>query len=199
MRIERISPDKVRFFLTPDDLAERQLDREDLWKDLPKVHELFHDMLEQAYYEVGFEARGPVAVEIFTLPAHGMVVVISRTAEDEALYEEDGEESLQMEVLLAEREDVVVAFRDIEHVIAAAQKLAGILPHGGRLYAFRKLYVLYFPETLVREAGKAAQALAVLTEYGEAVSVSEAILEEYGKKLIAEDALGTLRTYFARS
>jgi len=197
VRIERISPDKVRFFLTPDDLTERQLDREDLWKDLPKVHELFHDMLEQAYYEVGFEARGPVAVEIFTLPAHGMVVVISRTAEDEAALEEDGDESLQMEVLLAERQDVVVAFRDIEHVIAAAHMLAEIFPHGGRLYAYRKAYVLFFPEALIEEEGKSTQVLALLTEYGEAVSVSEAVLEEYGKKIIAEDALGTLREHFS--
>ena len=73
MRIERLTSDKVRFFLTFDDLMERNIDKDDLWKDLPKVHELFNDMMEQAYYEVGFEVNGPVAVEVFALPTQGMM------------------------------------------------------------------------------------------------------------------------------
>ncbi|MCG0314054.1 MAG: adaptor protein MecA, partial [Calditerricola sp.] len=34
MRIERLSPDKIRFFLTFDDLTERGIAKEDIWRDI---------------------------------------------------------------------------------------------------------------------------------------------------------------------
>ena len=78
MRVERLGGDKIRFFLTLDDLADRGIEKEDIWRDIPKVHELFNDMMEHAYQELGFEVTGPVAVEVFALPAQGMVVVVTR-------------------------------------------------------------------------------------------------------------------------
>ncbi|MGE5701533.1 MAG: adaptor protein MecA, partial [Clostridia bacterium] len=78
MRVERLGTDKIRIFLTFDDLSERGIEKEDMWRDIPKVHELFNDMMEQAYHELGFEVSGPVAVEVFALPAQGMVVIVTR-------------------------------------------------------------------------------------------------------------------------
>jgi len=75
MRVERLGRDKIRFYLSMDDLVERGIEKEDMWQDIPKVHELFNEMMEQAYRELGFEIAGPVAVEVFALPAQGMVVI----------------------------------------------------------------------------------------------------------------------------
>ncbi len=79
MRVERLEGDKIRFFLTLDDLMDRGIEKEDMWRDIPKVHELFNDMMEHAYQELGFEVAGPIAVEVFALPAQGMVVIVSRS------------------------------------------------------------------------------------------------------------------------
>jgi adapter protein MecA 1/2 len=38
--------------------------------------------------------------------------------------------------------------------------------------------------------------IAVLSEYGEATSVTRAVLEEYGKIIIADDAVKVLCSYF---
>ena len=56
MKIERLSQDKIRIFLTFDDLLERGIQKEDMWREIPKVHELFSEMMDQAYNELGFDA-----------------------------------------------------------------------------------------------------------------------------------------------
>src|SRR4029079_11907713 len=102
MKIARLSQDKIRIFLTFDDLLERGIQKEDMWREIPKVHELFSEMMEQAYTELGFDASGPLAVEVFQLPAQGMVVIVTRgkVQSTESADEEEAEEVYEMEVTL---------------------------------------------------------------------------------------------------
>lgn len=53
MRLERLNYDKIKIFLTTDDLHDRGLTKEDLWKDSLKVHQLFRDMMNEASVELG--------------------------------------------------------------------------------------------------------------------------------------------------
>ncbi len=48
MRLERLTVNKIKIFLTSDDLNDRGLSKDDIWKDSIKWHQLFHDMLEEA-------------------------------------------------------------------------------------------------------------------------------------------------------
>lgn len=66
MRLERLNYNKIKIFLTFDDLSERGLTKEDLWRNAPKVQQLFRDMMQEANKELGFEADGPIAVEVFS-------------------------------------------------------------------------------------------------------------------------------------
>ncbi|MBE3596160.1 MAG: genetic competence negative regulator [Hydrogenibacillus sp.] len=196
MRIERLTPDKVRFFLTFDDLTERNIDKDDLWKDLPKVHELFNDMMEQAYYEVGFEVNGPVAVEVFALPSQGMVIVVTKASQEDVDEEAglDGE-TIELEVTLEERDDIACAFRDFEDVLAVAPRIRAYVGDGGRLYHYKGHYVLYFePLKIGDEAFR--MLVAVLAEYGEIAPITVHVLEEYGRKIIPERALAVLAERF---
>src|SRR5690554_2877561 len=108
MRIERLSPDKIRIFLTFDDLVERGIQKDDIWREIPRVHELFSEMMDQAYSELGFDASGPLAVEVFALPVQGMVIIVTRgnmshqqlrSDIDADVYDSD-EEVYEMEVTL---------------------------------------------------------------------------------------------------
>jgi adapter protein MecA 1/2 len=45
MRLERLNYDKIKIFLTFDDLSEREITKEEMWLDIPKVHQLFRDMI----------------------------------------------------------------------------------------------------------------------------------------------------------
>ncbi|MBE3553451.1 MAG: genetic competence negative regulator [Thermicanus sp.] len=195
MRIERLTSDKVRFFLTFDDLMERNIDKDDLWKDLPKVHELFNDMMEQAYYEVGFEVNGPVAVEVFALPSQGMMVIITRgrtpANPSEEMEDVQDPDTFELEVMLEEREDLVFAFRDFEDLIRAAHRVHHLVVEGGKLFFYKGMYILYF-DHLDLEEGNLQLLISILAEYGEILPVTEAVLSEYGKLILANDAVKEL-------
>ncbi|OUM96809.1 MAG: adaptor protein [Thermobacillus sp. ZCTH02-B1] len=186
MKIERLSQDKIRIFLTLDDLLERGIQKEDLWREIPKVHELFSEMMDQAYSELGFEATGPLAVEVIGLPAQGMVVIVTRGSGDVVEHHDDvdddepdhDEDMYEMEVTLEISDTILYAFRDFEDVVAACRRLAAAVPEsGGRLYAYKGLYLLAFGASEV-DPSRYQAITAVLAEYGEAASVTEVVLEE---------------------
>ncbi|MBN2984342.1 MULTISPECIES: genetic competence negative regulator [Cohnella] len=200
MRMERLSQDKIRIFLTFDDLTERGIQKEDMWREIPKVHELFSEMMDQAYNELGFDASGPLAVEVFAMPAQGMVVIVTRGKldrdADSSPEEELDEDVYEMEVTLEQSEAIIYRFRDIEHVIDAAKTLSGRLTDEGRMYRYQKDWVLCF-DPAGWENGAYQALIAVLAEYGEASTVTPAVLEEYGQLVIASEAVKTLAEHFA--
>lgn len=197
MRMERLSQDKIRIFLTFDDLTERGIQKEDMWREIPKVHELFSEMMDQAYNELGFDASGPLAVEVFAMPAQGMVVIVTRgkLERDADSTTEDEEEVYELEVTLEQSEAIIYRFRDIEDVIGAAKTLSGHLTDEGRMYRYQNQWILCFdPASL--ETNSYHALIAVLAEYGEATSTTPAVLEEYGKLIIATNAIKVLADNF---
>ncbi|CAM3777473.1 genetic competence negative regulator [Cohnella lubricantis] len=200
MRMERLSQDKIRIFLTFDDLSERGIQKEDMWREIPKVHELFSEMMDQAYSELGFDASGPLAVEVFAMPAQGMVVIVTRGKLDrdaEASAEDElDEEVYEMEVTLEQSEAIIYRFRDIEDAISAAKMLNRHLTQEGRMYRYQNQWVLCFDPAGLENAGYHA-LIAVLAEYGDATSVTPAVLEEYGQLVIPSNAVKVLAEHFA--
>lgn len=195
MRVERLGGDKIRFFLTLDDLVDRGIEKEDMWRDVPKVHELFNDMMEHAYQELGFEIVGPVAVEVFALPAQGMVVVVTRGRSHGEDHEDFDEEDIyELEVTMEEANEIVFVFKEFEHVIQAASKLHSIISTGGQLYFYQDAYYLVFENDL--ETDQIEAVIAILSEYGEASTVTNTVLSEYGKTVCSKDAINQIKHYF---
>lgn len=199
MRVERLGQDKIRIFLTFDDLTERGIEKEDIWRDIPKVHELFNDMMEQAYQELGFEVSGPVAVEVFALPAQGMVVIVTRgktnpSAEKDEEYDE--EDVYEMEVTLEESDLIIYAFRDFEHLVEAAHRVNPLLTGGGSAYFHQGKYYLVLEEVEL-DQDRYNKLIAILSEYGEATPITVYILEEYGKVVFSDDAVKEICKHFA--
>jgi len=204
MKIERLSQDKIRIFLTFDDLLERGIQKDDMWREIPKVHELFSEMMDQAYSELGFDASGPLAVEVFALPAQGMVVIVTRGKAEAQLHErsdtddndDNDEEVYEMEVTLEQSDVVMYAYRDFEDVISACKQLqAAALSADGRLYSYRNRWILAFDPSGL-ETPQYHAIIALLAEYGEATSVTAAVLEEYGKVVIASGAVTEICHHF---
>lgn len=198
MRMERLSQDKIRIFLTFDDLTERGIQKEDMWREIPKVHELFSEMMDQAYNELGFDASGPLAVEVFAMPAQGMVVIVTRgkLERDAESVVEDEEEVYELEVTLEQSEAIIYRFKDIEDAIGAAKTLVGRLTEDGKMYRYQNQWVLVFDPAGLESSSYHA-LIAVLAEYGEATSITPAVLEEYGKLIIESDAIKVLAEHFA--
>ncbi len=202
MRVERLGQDKIRIFLTFDDLMERGIEKEDMWRDIPKVHELFNEMMEQAYDEVGFEINGPVAVEVFALPAQGIVVIVTRGHRDQLTEEAEAEqdtlieeELYEMEVTLEENDWLVYRFTDFENLVSALHYLRKLGYHGGTVYSYQEGYYFYAPGDELNEE-VLHRMVAVLSEYGEASTVTPYVLEEYANVIAQDTAVMTLTHYF---
>lgn len=199
MKMERLSQDKIRIFLTFDDLTERGIHKDDMWREIPKVHELFSEMMDQAYMELGFDATGPLAVEVLAMPAQGMVVIVTRGkmnfSQSDDTLEDDAEEVYELEVTLDEMEHITYAFHDFEDLLRMAKTINPLLLDGGTLYSYMNKWILFLDAEEMDE--KQLQTIvAVLSEYGEATSITHAVLEEYGKKVIESDAVKVLCSKF---
>jgi adapter protein MecA 1/2 len=193
MRLERLTYNKIKIFLTFDDLSERGITKEDLWQDLPKVHQLFRDMINEADDELGFKADGPIAVEVFSLPAQGMVVIVTKDSTEDD--EEFDDEYIEMQVTLDESDDVFYEFRSFEHVISLAGRLSIMGVTGGKLFSYLDRFYL-----LLEEADFGANELdtiiAVLAEFGSSSTITTYRVYEYGKELMVEDAVSQICSYF---
>ncbi|WP_077616467.1 genetic competence negative regulator [Caenibacillus caldisaponilyticus] len=193
MRLERLNADKIKIFLTFDDLRERGISKEDLWTNLPKVEELFREMIMEADDELGFEADGPIEIEVFSLPAQGMVVIVSKRF-DSDLGDADDDDYIEMQVTLDETDDILYQFRDFEDVLALARKLHDLGVRGGSLYLFENRYYLIFEDEAPVE--DLETFVAILAEYGSPSTMTNHRLEEYGKLIMKDQAVAQLYQYF---
>ena len=83
MKIEKINDNQIRCTLTHADLAERQLHLSELAE---KAKSLFHDMMQQAAFEFGFEADDiPLMIEAIPASSDSIVLIITKVEDPEEL------------------------------------------------------------------------------------------------------------------
>lgn len=192
MRLERLTANKIKIFLTSDDLFDRGLSKEDIWKDSIKWNQLFHDMLDEASEEFDVDIQGSVAVEVFSLQAQGMILIITvdeAIEDEEILY--DG--FIEMQVRVEGYEDLLYEFNEFEDVIGLSKRLSTVNIFGGSLYTMNNRYYLLMNNLETENNVKAA---CVLSEFGNASILSPYVLAEYGKRIIENKAVETILQYF---
>lgn len=192
MRLERLTVNKIKIFLTSDDLFERGLSKDDIWKDSIKWQQLFQDMLEEASEEFDVDIQGSVAVEIFSLQAQGMVMIITVDEEiedDELLY--DG--FVEMQVRVEGCENLLYEFESFDDVIGLAIKLISLNISGGSVYYFKNRYYLLMDHL---DSSILEKIAAFCSEYGNYSILSRHVLSEYGKMIIENKAVETIQHYF---
>ncbi|MEH7107368.1 adaptor protein MecA [Bacillus sp. JJ1764] len=191
MRLERLAANKIKIFLTSDDLFERGLSNEEIWKDSGKWNQLFHDLLEEASVEFDVDIRGSVAVEIFSLHAQGLIMIITvdDVKEDEEILA-DG--FIEMQVRVGGFEDLLYEFDEFEDIINLSKRLASLNIFGGSLYRMNNQYFLL----LDKEAGSREITAPLLAEFGNASIQSPYILAEYGNRILEKNAIETIMHYF---
>ena len=192
MRLERLTYNKIKIFLTSDDLRDRGLTKEDIWKDTLKWNQLFHDLLEEASDEFDLEIFGAVAVEIFSLQSQGMVLIITVDEED-AEREAYDEGIIEMSVKIDGMDEILFEFLDLEDVIQLAIRLNSAGLGGGSLYSYENVYYLI----MEGKKGGAEGLIPLLAEYGTSSLFSIHRLQEYGKEVIKDEAIEKIFKYFS--
>jgi len=202
MRVERIARDKVRIFISYDDLEERGIDRDEIWHNGKKVQDLFWDMMETAYMEVGFDIAGPISVEAFTMPTEGVVVIVTRIpsmpgpGHDDGDYGDEEETYFERDHGFSSRSTpthMVMAFRDLDDLLAACKTLRQYPVHTA-LYHYEGAYQLVIHGDLRPDQWE--EVFSILAEYGEMSRVTSWMLEEYGKVIFADHAVEQLLRNF---
>lgn len=201
MRLERLNYNKLKVFVTYDDLKERGLTKEDLWTDTFKVKQLFREMIEQASKELNFEPTNSLSVEIFSLQAQGMVVFVTKQDSQDEMeimddHEDMYEEFIEMQVMLDESHDLFFEFQTFEDVIQLAKRINEHYDIETILYSFEnRFYVLVGEEKLtMKEIGN---IIALLAEYGNPSTITKHRVQEYGKQLIHNQALSYIADTFS--
>lgn len=86
MKIERINENQIRCTLTSLDLSTRNLNLGELAYGSEKARNLFREMIQKAYNEVGFEADDiPLMVEAIPLSNESIMLVITKIEDPEEL------------------------------------------------------------------------------------------------------------------
>lgn len=86
MKLERVNDHQIRCTLTKDDLANRQLKLSELAYGTEKAKSLFREMMQQASYELGFEANNiPLMIEAIPLSSESIVLIITKVEDPEEL------------------------------------------------------------------------------------------------------------------
>ncbi|AIC94641.1 MULTISPECIES: genetic competence negative regulator [Shouchella] len=198
MRLERLAIDKFKVFLTFDDMEERGITKEDLWQDVPKVHDLFRDMMLEADDELGFKVDGPIAVEVFAMPAQGMVFIVTKGTQSDEYDTEDYEDGfIEMQLTLDEIDDIFYEFKSFEDVVGLIPRLNAIDMDGGELYSYQDRFFLKLSDDDLEQINEDA-LVAILSEFGSPATISFHRIAEYGKKLIETNTIAYLfQTFYA--
>jgi adapter protein MecA 1/2 len=86
MKIEKVNENQIRCTLTREDLASRELKISELAYGTEKAKSLFRDMMQQAAFELGFEAEDiPLMIEAIPLNAECIVLIITKVEDPEEL------------------------------------------------------------------------------------------------------------------
>ncbi len=207
MRIERINENKLRVFLSFDDLEDRDIDLDSFNYNTPETQELFWDLMEQAEVELGFDAmESQLCVEAVTDVDHGFVITITR-------MDDEGEfESIQKFIKnrykkkeLTPRKKApslvstvaIFCFEDFDAITQACLQTGALHTGSSAAWQCENHYylVLYGIENQNAGSGRFED---ILGEYGEKIQNThffEGYLNEYGTRMMQNEAIAMLARF----
>ncbi|RSK27459.1 adaptor protein [Bacillus sp. HMF5848] len=196
MRLERISNNKVKVFISIDDLVKHGLTKEDIWDDSAKVHDFFTDMIDQAQQELGFTVANSLVVEIHSIQPHGMVIIVSAEIDDnmEDYFEQDYSSFFDLGNQ-QKQEEITFRFVSLEDVIQFSLQLINLVKHYNVTSSLYYFEGKYYMSVMLMSIDKASIS-ALLSEYGEQSHISIHRLTEYGKTIMEQNAINQLYHYF---
>lgn len=204
MRIEKINENKIRIFVSFDDLEERDIDLSSFNYNSPETQELFWDLMEQAELELGFETNeSQLCIEAVTDVDQGFVITITK-------IDDDGDfESIQKFIKNRyKRNDLKVKKKNnsicstvmiynmesFDDLCAACARLKPLYLGDSSVYQCEGSYYLVLKRMDDIEHNPAKME-NILSEYGDRilnVSFFEGYLNEYGTVMLEHDAIGYL-------
>lgn len=205
MRIERINDNVLKVTITLNDLEERNIDLGSLNYNSPAAQELFWDMMEKAEEEYGF-ASGESQLIFEASPENedGFVVTITKVDADgefESIQKYIKSKYKNSELKQKKKKSKVCStlkiycFNSLEDVCKLTKRITAVYQGESTLFRCRSSYYL-----LLSGISANSQSLEIIMcEYSVSMGnpgFFEGYLNEYGEKIIQDNAIETLNTYF---
>jgi adapter protein MecA 1/2 len=198
MKFRKINEDKIQIILTVQDLEERDFKRWEFMPMSPKLQEFFHDLLERAYKECGFEINddSQLVVEAYPLNLDTFAIILTRIpagSQGESIgsgihlnhFDKDEGESYDYVERGCKQ---VWQFSDLETcTMACAQVDPENIEHSS-LYKYQDAYYL----VITTMPDKHLDVSAVFGEYGQWSMAEGAFYREHAKVLIPANAVSNL-------
>jgi negative regulator of genetic competence, sporulation and motility len=197
MKFKKINENKLQIILTAQDLEERDFRRWEMLPMSPKLQEFFHDLLERAYRECGFEISddSQLVVEAYPLNAEAFAIILTRVpagahgeshgAAHIGYFDRDMEDDLED----IERDcHQVWCFDELEDCIRGCARIEPALVEESALYKYDGQYYLAVYTTKDGQLDVAA----ILGEYGEWSFVPKPFYVEHGQAMIPDNAVVNL-------
>lgn len=221
MEIERLNDSTIKFYITYKDIENRGFDREEIWYNRERGEELFFEMINEANDKENFELEGPLWIQVQALEK-GLEIIVTRgqisdgnvrleipvTNEqinipvDEKIVDMLDEKFVknkyrdrdddELELL-----DLVIGFDDFEDLISLSHDLP-VRGFTNSLYHFENRYYLYVMFTDEFPEEEQDDILSQILEFGYESELTIYRIQEYGKEIIAEDALQGLQKMFSK-
>lgn len=186
MRFERNNLEQLMIHVSGNDLSLRNMKIGDLWLDRTMARKLFREMMGIASDETGFFLDGsPITLEFYQWGEDGLMMVVTKLAPQR-----------QLELLPPGEMPLVFEFDSFDLVVDAGLRLREFSGRLVSLYHLREKYYLYFEVGGLSKANY-IKVKTLLSEFARKVDYTSAYLEDYGKKIMDEDALEIIQTVFA--
>ncbi len=201
MKIERVGENKIRIFVSYDDLEERDIDLDTFNYNSPETQELFWDLMEQAEIELGFEAQeSQLCIEAVSDVEQGFVITITRVEEENEF------ESIQKFIKSRYRKKdlpikkktasvcstlLIYAFESFDDLCTLCAMIKPLFSGRSKVYSLENTYYLVL-SSVEAHIKNEKQFYSILSEYGDKmpnVDFFEGYLNEYGKRLVGENAV----------
>ena len=223
MEIERINEYTVKFYISYIDIEERGFDRDEIWYNRERSEELFWEMMDEVHDEEDFMVEGPLWIQVQALDK-GLEVIVTRAqlskdgqkielplSEDKVRelpvdeniesildqhFNDDLDDKSDGSVEEEEQQlQFLIKFNDFEHIIALAQvPVSGFV---NSLYSLDKNYYLYVEFDEQHSDEDIENMLSIILEYGQESRMTIHRVTEYGKEIIANEALDVVKKHFS--
>jgi negative regulator of genetic competence, sporulation and motility len=209
VRIERISETQIRFILMNDDLAERDINVNELHYGSDKTLRLFREIMQLVQDECDFQSTQLMLEAKWDGDGRVVVLVtklVEPCCEEECFDLVPSARShgrfkraplIEPPEVSDEESHSVFSFADMEMAAAAAARLYPFFHGLSRLYKLHGKYFLWFQNETEDERTTPELEL-VLHEFGQkhiSGNLSFHYLTEHGEAIITEDAVKKLHTY----
>ena len=208
MKIERISDNIIKVTISLNDLEERNIDLSSLNYNSPAAQELFWDMMEQAEVQFGFNVSdSQLIIEPIPDSDEGFIITITKIDDEgdfESIHKYIKNKFRKSDIRVKKKGRkvlstvVVYSFNSFEDLCALGKKLQPLYTGDSTLYRCRETYYLLLTRSNFTVSDSKMFEI-LLSEYGRKISNAgfyEGYLNEYGTRIVENNAIEVLNSYF---